>query len=696
MRTHVSVGMSDLEPPFIPFLQGESVEDYRRGYRCYRQGSAKGAKGEVRDIPCGKTSSNCVENELSDSIFGSSKRSCSEFFSDLTKWRLGYRAFRRGEPRGSDGFHNLEKFTRKHLQLLPVAALGSLRASEKQVWIPNEKQGLLHVHFGAGKLGFGLIVPAIVRSRTKFVIFQRPSPTWEVLLSKCLPPNPLHNGPDTVIPTVEVRVNAESIVELGVISPLSHPDGVFDFHNHPLQGFLIIAPNDHTLVTNTAGCADSASTALGPFLEECAEVLAKSAFRKRHPLGDSGIFPIFCCENDHDAMDRLAEKIKQMEIKVLSIGDLVDQHSVFRSAPPVIKEPPPSIAHHHPNALSNSAVLRALVSPIDVVEEGTTEAPSLTKEDGWNQFGDANVYQESAVASPVASKVPSVSLFLPSDHFLLPPSSTSQPPLTTAATSNGDSNAFLSPPSFPRTTLVIHCMVDRICSQRVVEKDAIKIEAEPFKGEIVVMGLPANATKPPFAGENVRIPRLLSSAKYFANRKILMVNGLHTVIAFMSLVKKDKERILKEREMKKKHSTSFSYTIGDIPLLLDDEMSDKEKRMFYCWMVGRVLLVFFEHDLNVIMNAHNVKATPEAVQQVLDYAHIAATRISTTPDSVKRVLGGGVKKRFEDRLVTTLSVLQQGWHRHEIGRIILKMGGVKEKELFEHVESLVEDAKLFL
>lgn len=45
-------------------------------------------------------------------------------------------------------------------------------------------QGRFHVHFGAGRLGLGLVVGTIAASNTPFAIVQRPKSTWKCITEK--------------------------------------------------------------------------------------------------------------------------------------------------------------------------------------------------------------------------------------------------------------------------------------------------------------------------------------------------------------------------------------------------------------------------------------------------------------------------------------------------------------------------------
>jgi hypothetical protein len=67
-------------------------------------------------------------------------------------------------------------------------------------------------------------------------------------------------------------------------------------------------------------------------------------------------------------------------------------------------------------------------------------------------------------------------------------------------------------------------------TERTIEKGWVGIGTEPHDGEIVVITPPKGAPLPPFKGEHVHIPRLASEAEYLCQRKLLMVNGMHTTL----------------------------------------------------------------------------------------------------------------------------------------------------------------------
>ncbi|CAN0232830.1 unnamed protein product, partial [Ectocarpus fasciculatus] len=85
----------------------------------------------------------------------------------------------------------------------------------------------------------------------------------------------------------------------------------------------------------------------------------------------------------------------------------------------------------------------------------------------------------------------------------------------------------------------VPCMVDRICTGRQIGEYDVNVEAEPnFDGALVLLKPPADKSLVPFAGERVLIPTTEEEASYFYKRKFSVVNGMHTVLGFMTLREK--------------------------------------------------------------------------------------------------------------------------------------------------------------
>ena len=83
-------------------------------------------------------------------------------------------------------------------------------------------------------------------------------------------------------------------------------------------------------------------------------------------------------------------------------------------------------------------------------------------------------------------------------------------------------------------------MVDRICVDMKVSQDArsVVVEAEDHEGSIVVLTQPETENdqrEVPLDGDEVLIPSSEKESEYLYRKKLLTVNGMHTVLAFRTL-----------------------------------------------------------------------------------------------------------------------------------------------------------------
>lgn len=81
---------------------------------------------------------------------------------------------------------------------------------------------------------------------------------------------------------------------------------------------------------------------------------------------------------------------------------------------------------------------------------------------------------------------------------------------------------------------VIDCMVDRVCTGREISETGVDVQAEPWRGSIVVLE-PNIKTRVPFCSSVATVPSSELEAAYLSERKLSLVNGMHTVLAFMTL-----------------------------------------------------------------------------------------------------------------------------------------------------------------
>ena len=82
---------------------------------------------------------------------------------------------------------------------------------------------------------------------------------------------------------------------------------------------------------------------------------------------------------------------------------------------------------------------------------------------------------------------------------------------------------------------VVDCMVDRVCTGRRIAPGGVEIDAEPWPGSIVVLEPGFDERLVPFAPSIAELPESLAHADYLSERKFSLVNGMHTVMAFLTL-----------------------------------------------------------------------------------------------------------------------------------------------------------------
>ena len=148
---------------------------------------------------------------------------------------------------------------------------------------PPKKQGKGHAHFGAGRLGLGLVIPAIAENDPNFVVLQRRSREWLEL-----------SGSDRA----EVSVNGRTELCLSVAPDLARAS--------PAGTGSLILSDSAEVWAEAAERAGTMSCSMGP---SCAGVLIPVLGRL--PLRDSADRPVlYACENDAEAVGELASALR--------------------------------------------------------------------------------------------------------------------------------------------------------------------------------------------------------------------------------------------------------------------------------------------------------------------------------------------------------------------------------------------------
>ncbi|KAH8062064.1 hypothetical protein JL721_8785 [Aureococcus anophagefferens] len=122
-------------------------------------------------------------------------------------------------------------------------------------------------------------------------------------------------------------------------------------------------------------------------------------------------------------------------------------------------------------------------------------------------------------------------------------------------------------------------------------------------------------------------------AAFLSKRKASLVNGMHTVLSFLTLQEVGPD--------------------GDATLLKYSDMRRSNQRLVEAWRTVRVAELLEEFGADRV-NAWGPGPGPpvQAWCALLDFAdEVLVERFSKVDDRVKRVLGGGVEDRFETRLM---------------------------------------------
>ena len=277
----------------------------------------------------------------------------------------------------------------------------------------------------------------------------------------------------------------------------------------------------------------------------------------------------------------------------------------------------------------------------------------------------------------------------------LPPRFKAARPTLYACENDLDSVALLAG-ELKNSVNVLPCMVDRICSTREIVSDgnpAIRVDAEDHTGSIVVLDSTVSDEEDlPLDGETVQVPETEEVADYLFVQKKRLVNSMHTVLAFSTLVDYDRN-----------NTSLFQWeeALPHLPLLNYETADSEVKDMIWAWAVAQILVLMKEQGVDVMSEAHSADSEDELVEQLLAVARQTLERFSSIEDTTTRVLGGGVSNRYNTRLVP----VQQGIHLvHALlsdlpmecaQRKVLAAAEVDIDAVMSACDQLVEDAQKF-
>jgi len=189
---------------------------------------------------------------------------------------------------------------------------------------------------------------------------------------------------------------------------------------------------------------------------------------------------------------------------------------------------------------------------------------------------------------------------------------------------------------------VVDCMVDRVCTGRSISSEGVDVSSEPWRGSIVVLE-PNLKGRLPFCSAIATAPRSALEAEYLSERKFSLVNGMHTVVAFMTLIDQwvaddgGREYVL------------LKYT----------RLERASQRMCEAWRMARAAQLLEKYGLDNIKEWSGSTDDEGAWEVLLGYGdEVLVERFSQTDDVVSRVLGGGVANRWLTRLRPTHEWMQ--------------------------------------
>jgi len=207
---------------------------------------------------------------------------------------------------------------------------------------------------------------------------------------------------------------------------------------------------------------------------------------------------------------------------------------------------------------------------------------------------------------------------------------------------------------------VVSCMVDRVCTGCDVSGEGVDVIAEPWRGSIVVLDPKLhgddNRVRLPFCPSVVTVPGCEREAEYLCERKLSLVNGMHTVLAFMTL-----DALFSTSHAEGKEHVLLKYS----------DMGRDAQRTCEAWRAARVARLLDDFGTDNIMRWHGLSSREEAWELLLAHAdHVLEERFSQVDDLVSRVLGGGVRERWGGRLEPVQSWVSERESSAELGAFL--------------------------
>mmetsp|Transcript_10293 Transcript_10293/g.26403 ORF Transcript_10293/g.26403 Transcript_10293/m.26403 type:complete len:911 (-) Transcript_10293:225-2957(-) len=240
---------------------------------------------------------------------------------------------------------------------------------------------------------------------------------------------------------------------------------------------------------------------------------------------------------------------------------------------------------------------------------------------------------------------------------------------------------------------VVPCMVDRICAGREITGDpnpSIIVEAEDHGGSIVLLEPPQSPfAQVPLGGEEVVVPESAAMGAYLYKRKLVMVNGMHTTLAFLTLVYNEMQRSMGSPD------EVAGFACEDLMLMTQSTAPEEVANDIWAWAVAQILSIMWENEERFMQTAHGVENNQELVENFLEIAKLNQKRFASLDDTTARVLGGGVSNRYMGRLVPiqecmhAVQSMASDWKENDSMKLLLEAAGLEIDDVVTACDKLV-------
>jgi len=204
------------------------------------------------------------------------------------------------------------------------------------------------------------------------------------------------------------------------------------------------------------------------------------------------------------------------------------------------------------------------------------------------------------------------------------------------------------------------------------------VTTESYGGSIVLLTPKTSNQIVPFAGENVTIPESVGEANFFYERKLFLVNGMHTTLAFMTL-----------RKEQPTGSNPEDHTL--LTLASADEVLQEE---IWAWAVARCGMLILRHGMDLLHRIYDSEDHEIVYENLLEFARTALDRFSGVEDKTARILGGGVTNRWLTRLKPVVDEMEDLLH-HVDSRGIFEYAGLTDEYVDTTTRKLVNGTRRF-